>query len=291
MRVLVTGAMGKVGSAAARSLLANHEVVCTDLVQPNYDRLSREPGAMYIQADLREPGDAFIVTRGCDAIVHCAAIPTDRNNTPHNVFRNNLLATFNLAEAAVSLGVTRVVNISSAAVASFASMDGRLPPYLPIDEDQPIYPHDSYSLTKYFGEQITSSITRRSSVRCISLRPCWTQRASDYGSNLGPGIRVAEPRLSRWSYVDIDDLADAIVLATESALPDHEEFYIAAAENAIGQPLEDLASIHFGGRLVVKPAQRTDASSVSSEKAYRLLGYVAKRSWRDYLRPDGTEVQ
>jgi UDP-glucose 4-epimerase len=289
LRILVTGARGNVGQAAVTALrAAEHEVVSTDLIGPNYDALAHEPDVEYIQADLRNPGDAFMIVKRCDVVIHCAAVPTPRNNTPHHVFTNNLLATFNLAEAADLLGVKRIVNLSSAAVAEFSGGEHPiLPPYLPIDENQRVEPRNPYTLAKYFGEQIMASLARRSNVDCISLRPCWVQRPHDYAMKIGPRLRRPEFRPSRWSYVDLSDLIDAIMLSVDSGLPGHEVFYIAAADNAIGQPLNSLVSAFISDQLPIRPLPRPDASPVSYEKARRLLGYTPERTWRDYLQPDG----
>jgi UDP-glucose 4-epimerase len=288
MRVLVTGSRGNVGRAAITALVtAGHDVVGTDLGCPVYE-LQLEGGAPYVQADLRDAGDAFAVVRGCQAIVHCAAIPTHLRNTPHFVFSNNMLSTFNVAEAAVSFGVERLVNISSAAVAGYATAERQfLPDYLPADEEEPARPQEPYALAKYFGEQLMDAVVQRSDVCCISLRPSWVQRPGDYTPNLGSGIRDPQPRLSRWSYVDMSDLADAIVLAVDSDLPGHEVFHIAAADNATGWPLEELVARFFADRIPVRPLPRPDASAVSCDKARRLLHYTPKRSWRDYLGDDG----
>jgi len=91
-----------------------------------------------------------------------------------------------------------------------------------------------------------------------------------------------------WSYIDVYDLADAIVLATESALPGHEVFYIASPDNVGSRPLEQAVREHYGDRVEVKtPLPREDASGISIEKAKRMLGYAPKRSWSDYLDDDG----
>ena len=113
MRILVTGARGKVGSAAVANLLdAGHDVTALDVGAPVFE--APEPGApAYFQADLTDAGDAFAAVRGHDAVIHAAAIPEPTRNPPHVVFRNNLMATFNVIEAAVRFGVARVVNVSS----------------------------------------------------------------------------------------------------------------------------------------------------------------------------------
>jgi len=45
---------------------------------------------------------------------------------------------------------------------------------------------------------------------------------------------------------------------------------------------------YYGDALEIKkPLPRQDASGISCEKAYRMLGYEPKRSWRDYLDDEG----
>jgi len=288
MRVLVTGARGKVGRAAVSALdAAGYDVIGTDLAAPGYD-VPHDAGRPYMQANLRDPGDAFAVVKGCQAIVHCAAIPTHGSNTPHQVFANNVMSTFNLAEAAVSFAVRRMVNISSAAVTGYATAErDTLPDYLPADEEETPRPQEPYSLAKHFGEQVMDAVVRRSDLRCISLRPSWAQRADDYAANLGAGIRDPGPRISRWGYVDMNDLARAIVLAIESDLPGHDVFHIAAADNATTWPLAKLVTTFFGDRIEIRPLSRPDASPVSCRKAAQLLGFVPRYSWRDYLGADG----
>src|SRR5919108_4820626 len=99
MRVLVTGARGKVGTATVAALMdAGHDVCATDLIPPVFERPEvGEP--QYVQADLTGAGDAFAVVREMEAVVHTAAIPEPTQNPPHMVFHNNLMATFNTLEA------------------------------------------------------------------------------------------------------------------------------------------------------------------------------------------------
>ena len=119
MKVVITGAHGKVGGAATQALLdARHDVLATDLTRPVFER-EPEGTARYQMADLTDTGEAFAVIRGAEAVVHCAAIPEPSGNPPQVVFRTNLMATFNVLEAAVRFGVKRFVNISSETVPGF----------------------------------------------------------------------------------------------------------------------------------------------------------------------------
>jgi len=289
MRVLLTGALGKVGRATSSALLAaGHDVTGVDVARPTFDR--PEPGAAaYLQADLTDAGDAYAVVRGHDAVVHAAAIPEPTRNPAHTVFANNLMSTFNVLEAAVRWGVPRLVNISSETVPGFFFPERPvLPVYVPVDEEHPIAPQDPYALAKHFGEQLMDAAVRRSDLGCITIRPSWVQNADNYAQNLGP--LLADRSLTSegiWSYIDAEDLADAIVLAVASDLPGHEVFYIASPDNVGGRDLAAAMAEHYGEQIEVRPLSRPDASGISCAKAERLLGYRPTRSWRDHLDEQG----
>jgi UDP-glucose 4-epimerase len=290
MRVMVTGARGKVGRATGAALMeAGHDVRATDLLPPVFER-PEEGEPDYFQANLTDAGDAFAAVRGAEAVVHTAAIPEPTQNPPHVVFYNNLMATFNVLEAAIRFGVSRFVNISSETVPGFFFAERQfLPDYVPVDEEHPIRPQDPYATAKYFGELLMDAAIRRSDIWCISIRPSWVQHEGNYERNLGPQIRdasVLSPGF--WSYIDVYDLADAIVLAVQSDLPGHEVFYIASPDNVGGRPFEKIVREYYGDAVEIKtPLPREDASGISVAKAQEMLGYSPKRSWRDYLDEEG----
>jgi nucleoside-diphosphate-sugar epimerase len=290
MRVLVTGARGKVGAATLPALIdAGHEVTALDIGAPVFE--AGVPGApAYVQADLADAGDAFAAVRGHDAVIHSAAIPEPTRNVPHHVFQNNLMATFNVIEAAVRFGVPRVVNVSSETVPGFFFAERPfVADYAPIDEEHRIRPQDPYAIGKHFGEQLMDAAGRRSDLTGISIRPSWVQWEGNYARNLGPVLRDPEntPSASLWSYIDAYDLADALRLAAEADTPGHEVIYIASPDNAAGRPLAELIRHHHGDDVELRDHDREDASGTSIAKARELIGYAPVRSWRDYLSPAG----
>jgi nucleoside-diphosphate-sugar epimerase len=288
MKVLVTGARGKVGGAVAAALRgAGHEVVATDLARPTFERQDPDE-PVYLQADLTDAGHAHAVVRGADAVVHAAAIPDPLHNPPSVVFGNNLMATFNVLEAAARSGARRFVNVSSETVPGYFFPERPfLPDYLPVDEEHPIRPQDPYAIAKHFGEQLMDAAVRRSDLRCLSVRPSWVQWEGNYERNLGPDVRDPGPSSGFWSYVDLYDLAELIRLAVESDLPGHEVVYAASPDNSTGRPLAELVRRHYGDRVTLRPLPREDASGISCAKAERLLGWRPTRSWRDYLDGQG----
>src|SRR5690348_7223298 len=107
MRILVTGARGKVGRVTVAALqAAGHDVTATDLRDPEFD--VPPPGtAHYVKTDLTDAGQVYALIGGAsvgegtrpgrfDAVVHGGAIPAPGRHAPHVVFGNNLMATFHV---------------------------------------------------------------------------------------------------------------------------------------------------------------------------------------------------
>src|SRR5215207_3609497 len=106
MRVVVTGGAGRIGRWLVREELApRHDVTVFDRVLP------AEPtdGVTYKLGECENLGEVYDVLRGADAVVHLAAIPSNRFRPYPTVFRTNVVSTYNVGEAAGRLGLRKIV--------------------------------------------------------------------------------------------------------------------------------------------------------------------------------------
>jgi UDP-glucose 4-epimerase len=279
VRVLVTGARGKVGTVVVDALrTAGHDVIGADLARPDYD------GPAYVRADVTDAGDMFAAIRDVDAVVHTAGIPEPTRDPAHRVFTTNIVGTFNVVEACVRAGVPRLVNLSSDSVTGYTWSAGRLrPASYPIDATHPTTPRDPYGQSKLLGEELCAAACLRSGMAAISIRATWVITPDTYRSQLGPF--VDDPSLTTavfWSYLDVRDLADLVVAAVEADTAGHLALYAAAADNIGGRDIRAALAEHHPD-VAVSGIARPDAGGYDITPARDLLGWVPTRSWRDHL--------
>jgi UDP-glucose 4-epimerase len=284
LRLLVTGARGRVGQAVVTAALeAGHRVTTSDLGPPAY---GIPGGPAYVRADLTDYGEAvgLIAQSRPDVVINSAAIPAPGSDPPHVVFRTNTAIAFNIAEAVARLGVRRLVNLSSETVPGFVTAERPwIPNYLPVDEDHPIRPQDAYALSKAISEQIADALVRRSDATAVSVRPSYVLSPEMYAEVVPPIQRGSRrPPPNQWSYVDTRDLAELVVLAAEADTRDHEVVYAAQPDNLMGQPLAELIATAYGDQAPpLRAVERPDSSAISCAKARAMFGWNPHRSWRD----------
>lgn len=281
--VAVTGAAGAIGRSTVESLLhAGFRVIALDRAFP------RDMECETNEIDLLDAPASERALEGVDALVHLAAIADPRFRPTEALFANNVLSCYNTLQAAERRGVSRIVYVSSETVLGFqlaGSPQRAAPRYLPVDEDHPVLAEDAYGLSKLAGEVLVDAYARRNPGSiCFSLRPSWVHHLSDYRAYWTSEYQRAYLQGSNlWSYTDAGDLVDAIQLALRSQIAGHSPLFIAAADNILGRPLEELVVERFGVTVQLRARTRTDASGIDSGRAREMLGYQATRSFRDYV--------
>jgi nucleoside-diphosphate-sugar epimerase len=184
---------------------------------------------------------------GADAVIHLAAIPAPTGHAPEVVFGNNVLSTFNVFEAAATLGVRRVVSASSLAALGFGYQHRWSEPlYVPIDEAHPLLPQDAYGLSKATGEDIAAAYCRRGAGSAASLRFSTILDAHTYGPFIAtvkhdPGASARH----LWSYVDLRDATRACLLALTVPFEGHMPLFITAGDTTADLPTDLLLERYF----------------------------------------------
>lgn len=281
MRVVVTGGLGKLGQHVVRALTdetarrASHQVTVFDAVRGP----EGEP-VCYLPGDVRDLGQVFEALAGASAVIHLAAIRRHGIATDDATFRTNVLGTWNVHEAAARLGLKRVVFVSSESVTGWDYCERPfLPDYLPLDENHPVRPQDSYGLSKEVGEAIARSYTARCDLETVVLRPPWIVSPEQLDELRRGGGRRPD-RFTLYNYIDVRDLAAAFRLALERPLPGHTVLYACADDSSVAEPLCDL----FPRLLpeIGEMARHLTGSrpSVSNARAKELLGWRPQHSWR-----------
>lgn len=164
MKILVTGATGKVGSRFVPRLLAKgYDVTLLVRDAAKADDLA-QLGAKLIIGDLYDPNTLPPAVAGMDAVIHLAALfRTFTDN--EGIVKTNREGTIALAEAALAAGVKRFIFASTSNV--YGSGYGR-----PAREDENVDINDprAYSSSKIAAEQQLLSLQQKQGLDVRILR-------------------------------------------------------------------------------------------------------------------------
>lgn len=287
MKVAVTGGTGSwdrgVGPVVVKALEdAGHEVTNLDRAVPAIEK----PG--FIKVDLTDYGATFAAMHGHDAVVQLAANgePDWDHLSGAARFHVNTLIAYNAFQAAVFLGMKKVVWASSETVLGFP-FDKVQPKVLPTSDDDPPIPTSSYGISKAVTENLAEHMHRRYGTSFIGLRFSnifYDTKGHVTGYEKIPSFwsDPASRRFNLWGYVDSRDVAQACVKALESKLEGAEAMTIAAPDTIMKQPNAELIAAAFPG-CVLRPGTGPHETLISVDKAKRLIGYDPQWTWRRVL--------
>lgn len=172
MKILVTGAVGFIGSHTAERLKAlGHDVLGIDnfnyyysqeLKQLNADALTQK-GISILKKDLRDSDLAEVLPKDIDYIFHYAAQPgISSTSTFEDYFSNNIIATKNLMDYALQCNNLKLfVNIGTS---SIYGLEATFP------ESIAPKPASHYGVTKLAAEQLVLQKSREKQLKSCSLR-------------------------------------------------------------------------------------------------------------------------
>ena len=165
MKALVTGGAGYIGSVVASQLVeAGHHVVVLDDLSRGHAGAVPE-GAEHVPVSLMDAAALRAPLEGVDAVLHFAALAlvAESVDHPERYWHNNVTGTLNLLDAMRAAGVGRLV--FSSTCATYGE-----PETVPISEDEPTAPVNSYGATKLAVDLMLRDECRAHGLGAASLR-------------------------------------------------------------------------------------------------------------------------
>ncbi|GAA2167932.1 nucleoside-diphosphate-sugar epimerase [Humibacillus xanthopallidus] len=293
MRIFFTGGSGKAGKHVAPFLAEQgHQVTNADLVRLGH------PDVADLRVDLTDIGETYSALAGLarfdelelaakpayDAVVHFAAVPAILLTSEAKTYATNVLSTYNVLEAATRLGIRKVIFASSETTYGVCFAQGeRRPVYVPVDEEHPTVPEDSYAMSKVANEVTARSFQARTGADIYGLRINNVIEPHEY-VELFPAF-LADPALRRrniFAYIDTRDLGLMVQRCLEVDGLGYEVFNVANADLSVAATTDEVRERFYAGVELRRPMGR-DETFYSIDKARRLLGYEPQHSWRDVL--------
>jgi len=272
MKIAVTGGSGRVGRAIVdMALQRGDSIVSIDRVEPA-DTLA-QADITYVQADITDYTAIENAIRGCDALVHMAAIPAPGQHPDHVVHNNNVVGSYNALRAAVEVGIKRVCQASSVNAMGLAYSRWPHFDYFPLDEEHPNYSEDPYSLSKWICEEQGSSFVRRYENMVIaSMRFHWVIPDRATAVQARSYSQTDSGTKNLWGYTRFDSAARACLLSLTADFTGHEVFYITAPDTIADIPSLELKQKYFPD-VPVRGDLSGTKSFFNASKAERLLGW------------------
>jgi nucleoside-diphosphate-sugar epimerase len=258
------------------------------------------PGVDNLLADITDSGQMFNVLTSYadfdelepgtgvprfDAVVHFAAVPRILLKPDNETFRVNTMGTYNVIEAATTLGIDKIVIASSETTYGVCFADGQVnPDYLPVDEDNyDVNPTDSYALSKVLNEKTARAFAKRTGADIYALRIGNVIEPHEYAQNFphyfdNPAVR----RRNLFCYIDARDLGQIVHLCLQKDGLGFQVFNAGNDDNSANLPAADLVEQFFPGTPVRGTLGEFEAL-YSNRKIREVLGFKEQHNWRMYV--------
>lgn len=280
------------GRFVTAAVADRHEVVPMDVVP------GREAGVTPV--DVLDLEGLTRAMKGCEAVIHLAALDQARAAPDGAFFHTNALGTWNVLMTAERLGLERAVICSS--VAALGLAPGTPPESLPIPVHHPLRPVSAYGISKQVSEAVAAGFARRGRLKVACLRPAlvtfphqvagWAAAADGMPSSTGPGSRAApEPLPLTYAYVGPEDAGRAFAAALDAPIAGFTICYVTAADTLSRRPTLDVLAERMAARSpVTHPtlfAAMPGASPFDLEPTHRFLAWRPRDTWADVVARHG----
>ena len=293
-RIVFTGGSGKAGKHAVPHLLAKgYQILNIDLKPLDC------PGVHTLITDLTESGQAFnaLTTHfgyggydlgkppsAPDAVVHFAAIPAILREPDNVTYRANVVSTYNVLEAAMKLGVRKVIVASSETTYGVCFAEGDKDyHFFPLEEDYDIDPMDSYGLSKLVNEKTARAFAMRYGADIYALRIGNVIEPHEY--DRFPNF-IANPmsrKRNAWSYIDARDLGEIVHCCIEKDGLGFQVFNAVNDTITMDMPTKAFLAKYCPKTKVTREMGEWEGP-LSNRKAREVLGFREAHNWRTYVK-------
>lgn len=233
LRVVVTGANGFLGSHIVRTL-SRRRLRVIALVRPNAELGFLEHSrAAVVRVDYHDAEALRRALRGADVVVHNAALASDW--APRHAFDDaNVKNVLRVVRAAVDVGVSRILHISSNAVLGeedCTEAKSEHAPYRPrlnyFLESLLPSAMNTYRETKAEGEVLALALAREHRLQLTVLRPVWIYGPREFHAGPYEYCKTIQSRVpwlpgsrtNRFHVVYVGDVAQAVLTVIERQPP------------------------------------------------------------------------
>ena len=292
-RIIFTGGSGKAGRHVVPWLKAKgYEILNLDLKPLDC------PGVNTLITDVTDSGQAFNALsthfgfdgydsgKGpapIDAVVHFAAVPRVLINPDNTTFKINTVSTYNVIEAAVKLGIRKVVIASSETTYGVCFAEGDKDYHqFPLEEDYDVDPMDSYGLSKVVNEKTARAFAMRYGADIYALRIGNVIEPHEYPMFKGFLDNPMTRKRNAWSYIDARDLGQIVHLCIAK---DGLGFQVFNAVNDTITAREPTAEFlqKYVPQIPLKRPMVGNEAPLSNRKIREVLGFREEHDWRKYL--------
>lgn len=293
MRIFFTGGSGKAGKHVAPYLASQgHQVTNADLTPLGH------PDVNDLKVDLTDAGQTYSAMAqmasmdeldlpsvpSYDAVVHFAAIPRILLTPDATTYAINILSTYHVLEAATRLGIPKVIFASSETTYGICFAQGeRTPLYVPVDEEHPVVPEDSYAMSKVASEVTARSFHARTGSDVYGLRINNVIEPHEYEEYFPDYLE--DPSLRRrnvFAYIDTRDLGQMVQRCLTTDGLGFEVFNVANADMSVAATTDEIREQFYEG-VELRREMGRDETFYSIDKARQMLGFDPQHSWRDVL--------
>ncbi|MGH2750282.1 MAG: NAD-dependent epimerase/dehydratase family protein [Actinomycetota bacterium] len=218
-KTFMTGGTGLLGSAILEGLVKEGREVAALCRSDESRRKLEAMGATPVTADLLDPEGLEKAMVGCDVVYHAAGLNAFCLKDRSPLFQVNVQGSLNVVEAALRLGVRRMVYTSSAATLGEKSRTvGRE------DSMHRGWFLSEYERSKYEAESAVMNRARSKGLELVCVNPSSVQGPGRAGGTAKIIVYYVTGRLkyfvnTRFSLVDIDDCTRGHLLAEAKGRP------------------------------------------------------------------------